>query len=237
MKKSRQSQIVLLSVLGLAKISIATIGFASWVISGTTGATVENITAVAGEVVDNTLVAAITKTDGIGVRFDNVSTGATNFANGDSQVEDLNVDFTATVTGNLDKLSSVNFVFAPKEGFLALTGSGTNNTTADDYIVFPFSNSETKTITLTKTGSNYALSNHANGSSVGTSTSGSVLTLTCSFKFAWGAAFGNKNPGVSDTVGKADLVTRLNAFKAAFNTLKTNSNNIMTITVTPVATA
>ncbi|MDY4822255.1 MAG: hypothetical protein SO148_00405, partial [Candidatus Onthovivens sp.] len=107
----------------------------------------------------------------------------------------------------------------------------------DDYIVFPFSNSETKTITLTKGTPNYSLSNFNNASTVDTSISGNVLTLTCSFKFAWGAAFGNKNPGVSDTVGKADLVTRLNAFKAAFNTLTTNSNNIMTITVTPVATA
>lgn len=236
MKKSRKSKIVLLSVLGLATVSLATVGFASWVISGVTSDTVENITAVAGDVVDNTLVAAITNTDGIGVRFDNVSSGATNFTNGDNEAEDLDVNFTATVTGNLDKLSSVNFVFAPTEGFLALTGSGTTDTTADDYIVFPFLDAVSKTITLTKSESNYVLSNHANESSVGTLASGSVLTLTCNFKFAWGDAFGKKNPGVS-TIEKAELVTRLNAFKAAFNTLTTNSNNIMTITVTPVATA
>ena len=38
-------------------------------------------------------------------------------------------------------------------------------------------------------------------------------------------------------VTKAELITRLNAFKAAFKTLTDNSKNIMTITVTPVATA
>lgn len=236
MKKSRKSKIVLLSVLGLATVSLATVGFASWVISGTTDATIQNISAVAGEVVDNTLVAAITNTDGIGVRFDNVSSGATNFTNGDSNAEDLDVNFTATVTGNLEKLASVNFVFAPTEGFLALTGSTTTETTADDYIVFPFSDAGSKTITLTKSGSNYILSNHANGSSVGTSTSGSVLTLTCNFKFVWGVAFGNTNPGNS-TIAKAELVTRLKAFKTAFDKLTTAGSNLMTITVTPVATA
>ena len=237
MKKSRKTKIVLFSVLGLATVSLATVGFASWVISGTTGATVENITAVAGEVVDNTLVAAIGDTKGIGVRFDNVSSGATNFSNGDNQVEDLNVDFTATITGNLEKLSRVDFVFDPAAEFLALTGSTTTETNADDYIVFPFSDSLSKTITLTKTVSDYNLSNYNNKSSVITSINNNVLTLTCSFKFDWGDAFGNKNPGISTGITKAELITRLNAFKAAFKTLTDNSKNIMTITVTPVATA
>ena len=53
MKKSRKSKIVLLSVLGLATVSLATVGFASWVISGETPATSDNITAEVGAVVDN----------------------------------------------------------------------------------------------------------------------------------------------------------------------------------------
>ncbi|MCI5543049.1 MAG: hypothetical protein MR405_03975, partial [Mollicutes bacterium] len=182
----------------------------------------------------NTLVAAITNTDGIGVRFDNVKNGGTNFTNGDSNAEDLDVNFTATVTGNLDKLSSVNFVFAPTEGFLALTGSGTTDTTADDYIVFPFSDSTNKKITLTK-GDSYTLAGHANESSVTTSVEGNVLTLTCNFKFAWGAAFDNKNPGDSNNkIAKTDLVTRLRNFKSALSTASQTSP-LMTITVTPVA--
>lgn len=230
MKKSRKSKIVLLSVLGLATVSLATVGFASWVISDITPVTNENITAEVGAVVDNTLTAAITKKDKIGVSFDNVAGGGDNFSNGDSKTEDLDVEFTATITGNLDKLSSVDFVFNPKPAFSALTGSETSN----KYIVFPFTNNVTKTITLTKSGSNYTLSNYTNESSVDTLTSGNVLTLTCHFKFAWGAAFGNKNPGDStNTIAKADLVTRLNAFKAAFP----DTTNLMTITVTPVATA
>ena len=138
MKKSRKSKIVLLSVLGLATVSLATVGFASWVISGETSVTSNNITAEVGSIVDNTLTAAITETTKIGVNFDNVPNGGNGFANGDKKEEDLNVEFKATITGdNLDVLSSVKFVFAPSEKFLALTGSGTSNTTADDYIVFP----------------------------------------------------------------------------------------------------
>ena len=233
MKKSRKSKIVLLSVLGLATVSLATVGFASWVISGETPVTSENISATVGEVVDNTLTAAITDTTNISVNFDNVSGGGKNFANGDSKVEDLNVDFTATVTGNLEKLSKVEFTFSPSKEFLALNGSSTDSNTTDDYIVFPFSDSSTKKITLTK-GGTYTLTGVANGSTVETSPTDSVLTLTCSFKFAWGAAFGGKNPGDStNTVDKADLVTRLKAFKQVFPTIGT----LMTITVTPVAVA
>ena len=235
MKKSRKSKIVLLSVLGLATVSLATVGFASWVISGETSVTSNNITAVVGSIVDNTLTAAITETAKIGVNFDNVPNGGNGFANADKKEEDLNVEFKATITGdNLDVLSSVKFVFAPSEKFLALTGSGTSNTTADDYIVFPFPDASTKTITLTKGSSGYELSGHTNESSVTTSISGNVLTLTCNFKFAWGAAFGGKNPGDSqNNTPKADLVTRLKAFNKVFPTTGT----LMTVTVTPVATA
>lgn len=234
MKKSRKSKIVLLSVLGLATVSLATVGFASWVISGVTEVKDQNITATVGAVVDNTLTAAITETTNIGVNFDNVSGGGNGFTNGDTKAEDLNVEFKATITGNnLDVLSSVKFVFAPSENFLALTGSGTSDT-ADDYIVFPFTDASNKTITLTKGSSGYELSGHTNQSSVTTSISDKVLTLTCNFKFAWGAAFGNKNPGDStNNTPKADLVTRLKAFKQVFPTTGT----LMTITVTPVAVA
>lgn len=233
MKKSRKSKIVLLSVLGLATVSLATVGFASWVISGETPVTSDNISATVGDVVDNTLTAAITDTTNISVNFDNVQNGGNGFTNGDSKVEDLNVDFTATVTGNLEKLSKVEFTFSPSKEFLALNGSSTDSNTTDDYIVFPFSDSSTKKITLTK-GGTYTLTGHANDSLVTTSVNGdgNVLTLTCSFKFAWGAAFGGKNPGDStNTVDKADLVTRLKAFKQVFPTTGT----LMTVTVTPVA--
>ena len=231
MKKSRKSKIVLLSVLGLATVSLATVGFASWVINYVTPATSNNITAEVGTIEENTLTAAIANTDGIGVRFDNVSGGGNGFTTGDKKVEDLNVDFTATVTGNLEKLSKVEFSFAPNDKFLLLNGSSTTNDNTDDYIVFPFSDSSSKKITLTKGGS-YVLTGHANNSSVTTSVEGNVLTLTCNFKFAWGAAFGGKNPGDSqNTTPKADLVTRLKAFNGVFPTTGT----LMTVTVTPVA--
>ena len=230
MKKSRKSKIVLFSVLGLATVSLATVGFASWVISGVTPVTNENITAEVGAVVDNTLTAAITVKDKIGVSFDNLKNGGTKFSNGDSKTEDLHVEFTATITGNLSLLKTVTFVFDPSDDFLKLNGSTTGSDTTDNYIVFPFSDTLTKTITLTKSESTYNLSGHANDSTVDTSVSGNVLTLTCDFKFNWGAAFDNKNPGDSaNSLDKSVLITRLNSFKNAFP----KTGTLMTVTVTP----
>ena len=90
MKKSRKSKIVLFSVLGLATVSLATVGFASWVISGVTPATSDNITAEVGKIEDKTLSATITSTtEDLSVRFDNVKKGTTNakFDNGDGKVD------------------------------------------------------------------------------------------------------------------------------------------------------
>ena len=75
MKKSRKSKIVLLSVLGLATVSLATVGFASWVINEITPATSNNITAEVGSIVDNTLKATIDGSSDLKVRFDNLANG------------------------------------------------------------------------------------------------------------------------------------------------------------------
>ena len=222
MKKSRKSKIVLLSVLGLATVSLATVGFASWVISGVTAASDQNIAATVGEITDNTLTAEITNAE-LAVRFDNVSDGST-FTNGDSYVEDLEFGFTVSVTGSDDVLNGLSIKFAPTTNFAALIGTKD----ANRYITMPYSGSETVTVSKdAKT-----VTTLANGGSISyTKTPDKVHTYTCKFKFGWGAAFGGVNPGKS-TILKSTLIERLNNFKDAFKNVE---STCMTVTVTPVA--
>ena len=224
MKKSRKSKIVLLSVLGLATVSLATVGFASWVISDITPASDQNITATVGGITDNTLTAKITNAE-LAVKFDNTLDGST-FTNGDKSEEDLEFGFTVTVTGSEDVLNGLSIEFAPATNFASLVGTEE----ANKYITMPYSGSNT--VTVSKDAKTVATL--ANGGSISyTRTSDTVHTYTCKFKFGWGAAFGNVNPGKS-TIGTSILVERLNAFKAAFNNVE---STCMTVTVTPVAVA
>ncbi|MCI7224761.1 MAG: hypothetical protein MR491_01225, partial [Mollicutes bacterium] len=69
---------------------------------------------------------------------------------------------------------------------------------------------------------------------INVSNSENTTTIATKFRFAWGDAFGGVNPGVS-TLESSILVTRLNAFKAAFNGI--SETPLMRITVTPTITA
>mgnify|MGYP000589162238 CR=1 FL=1 len=130
MKKSRKSKIVLFSVLGLATVSLATVGFASWVISGITPSTSEKIIVSAGEVVDKALSATISNTE-LNVAFDNLaSPGEGELANNDSRKEDLVFNFKATVNATDESyFSGLKFTFTLNETFEGLfdKGESSNN--------------------------------------------------------------------------------------------------------------
>ena len=192
MKKSRKSKIVLLSVLGLATVSLATVGFASWVISDITPAKEQNIAVSAGTVTDNSLTAEILSGADLTVAFENTSSG-TNFTNGEEgKVEDLDFGFSVKVkTGSSSTLGGIKIEFKPSSTFEALTGTTTNDTTADDYIVMPYGNNN-KVVTVNKDAT--SIQTLANGGKVDVSSSTNETTYTCSFKFAWGDAFLKKNP-------------------------------------------
>ena len=72
MKKSRKSKIVLLSVLGLATVSLATVGFASWVLNTVNGDDDATFKAEVGDVLTNEVSASITAKE-LAVSFDNVA--------------------------------------------------------------------------------------------------------------------------------------------------------------------
>ena len=239
MKKSRKSKIVLLSVLGLATVSLATVGFASWVISGVTPATEQNITVSAGTVTDTSLTAEILSSPDLTVAFENKSSGG-NFTNGDSdKEEDLGFGFSVKVTkGESSTLGGIKIEFKPSSAFEGLTGSTTDGDTSDDYIVMPYSSGKVVTVNIKEASTNQGLAN--GGNVTVTSSTTTETTYECSFKFAWGNAFLNVNPTntpIGDTEGtltKSTLITRLKAFKDKFPTASKDTP-LMSVVVTPFA--
>ena len=230
MKKSRKSKIVLFSVLGLATVSLATVGFASWVISGVTPATSDNITAEVGKIEDKTLSATITSTtEDLSVRFDNVKKGTTNakFDNGDGKVEKLDFTIKTKITTTGTKLegllASIKYEFAPTE-FLT-TAIGNN------YITFD-SSEKNCTITISDSSSSVNVTDPSGITSTGTYTSAKEITISSKFSFGWGTAFNSTNPGYLEaTSANAEKIkTFVNTFGSP-----AVSKALLTVTVTPVA--
>ena len=239
MKKSRKSKIVLLSVLGLATVSLATVGFASWVISDITPATEQNIAVSAGTVTDSSLTAEILSGADLTVAFENKNKGV-NFVNGETdKAEDLEFGFRVKVTGKKAALGGIKIQFTPSADFEKLTGSTTTETTADDYIIMPYSE-KVVTVNIKEAAANQVLANE--GAVTVSSSADTETTYTCLFKFAWGKAFLNVNPtntpiGDSDTttaLTKSTLIDRLKDFKKNFPTA-TEDTPLMSVLVTPVA--
>lgn len=233
MKKSRKSKIVLLSVLGLATVSLATVGFASWVISDVTSATNNNITAEVGSIEDNTLKATIDGNSDLSVRFDNLKqgTGGLKIANGSpTEEEDLEFSVTATIsttgTSLAGLLTSVKYEFAP-DTFLSTAIS-------KNYITFD-SNAKVASIT----GEESHLTTNKEGFTI-TNTSATVIKITGTFSFKWGTAFNKGNPGLLDPSGKIDVnsgKTNLEVLKEFVDSFNSAPQNLLTVKVTPNGTA
>lgn len=229
MKKSRKSKIVLFSVLGLATISLATVGFASWVISGITATDSQNINVSAGDVVDNTLAATITASD-LGVKFDNkVVEGGLD----GNKEEDLIFTFTVKVTGQTTKIGGLEFKFTLGNGFKGLiTGKYIQfitNSTIGDTISFTYTNG-----TGLPSGTSFTdtTSSKIEYTADGTGTFG---TFACTFAFKWGDKFGGENPSsaYAKAVNKQTVIENLKAFDAAVKAISA-SETWLSVVVTPV---
>lgn len=242
MKKNKKSKIIIGGCLALASISIATIGFSSWVIIGAEPTTSTDFTASIGTVSNNALTLEIQNTSDLSVRFDNVAsnTQGQTINNGDNQVEKLSFNLDLKISGEniASTLHGLTYTFAPSSAFEALATNG--------YIVFPYGTSANKEIATTVTfGSSITCSTQA-GANVTFITdnvhindaSSKYITINATFSFAWGTQFLNHNPGMvplgssdnSSTLTKNTLISRLTAFSEAFDAAKTNP---MSITVTP----
>lgn len=236
MKKSRKSKIVLLSVLGLATVSLATVGFASWVISGVTPASDQNITAIAGEVVDKTLSASIVSGEcDLSVRFDNLAKDSEGLkiANGSAtDKEDLDFEIVTTITAG-DKLNGnlagVKYEFK----YESVLTDAINK----QYVAFAKGTTYTPTINFTEDQVATITDSTTNTLSF---TDAKTLKITSIFSFTWGQAFGGNNPGLLDPNATNTVV---NPQKKNIEVLKdfvkligtSTAKNLLTVTVTPVA--
>ena len=235
MKKSRKSKIVLLSVLGLATVSLATVGFASWVISGETPADDQNITAIAGEVVDKTLSASIVSKDcDLSIRFDNLKQGSEglNIPNG-SATDEQDLDFTivTTITAG-DKLNG-NLAGVKYEFTYA---SVLEQAITKQYVAFAKGKTYTPTITFTADKEATITDNTTNALLF---TDEKTLKITSNFSFTWGQAFGGYNPGKLDPNATNTVETskkNIDVLKDFVTLIGTSTaQKLITVKVTPVA--
>ncbi len=230
MKKSRKSKIVLFSVLGLASISLATVGFATWVISGITPTGTQNINVSAGDVVDNTLSAAISDPE-LKVRFDNVASPSDGeLANGESEFEDLIFGFKVTITGEEEKIGGIKFTFKLDSNFETLFTSNYLKFVANSPTSLSKEFSVNKTCVITTADVTFADTNETTGSKI----TYSSKVFTCRFAFKWGSVFGGVNPSTAykNASDKAAVISNLKAFDTAVGNIK--ATTWMSVVVTPL---
>lgn len=244
-KRSKMNNIIMWGLIATASVSLASVGFASWVINTIVPATSGNVDINVGAVETKSIKTTLELTDGK-VSFDHDGTGK-NYTNTDNKTQDLEFKIKSTFTclDNTQQIGSilkgVKFDFAFSDDLSALFGTEE----ANKYIEAPFvtgdtSNPKSSTLGLTfnATNLNYESVSGTNdylttGLATGSNGSSNTFAFTATFKFKWGAAFKSTNPAstpLDDTLTIEELTTRLNAFKTA----TTNKTLNLNVTVTPL---
>ena len=253
-KRSKMNKIIMWGLIATASVSLASVGFASWVINTIVPSESKNINVSVGEVGTKNLTAAVNSTaEDLKVSFDN--NGGPNYTSDDSGTEKLsftiNATYTTTNTHIADVLGGVEFQFTVGKALTDLIGTGDD---ATNYIATPnFYDDANKKSTIALTWNTSNALDTKSYTPVGTFTTtldslGSVsgadqtLTFSTTFTFKWGKAFLGANPSStkisttgSDTttaLTKATLDARLQAFKAKYETIKTET--FLSVVVTPV---
>lgn len=229
-KRSKMNNIIMWGLIATASVSLASVGFASWVINTMTSTKGDNVNVEIGKV-ENLAVTAELKAVGAGsatdlkVRFDNDNKNE-QVGNGDSQIEDLEFAFEYTLTNS----GNLSVGHAVKEVDITFTNISNqiNEMVTGNYITSPLSDTkiaiedkETGTTAATTTENpNHAITYTKN-----------KITIISKFKFGWGSAFNNKNPSSKEVPSGANWQTTLENFVAILGT----GAATFTATITPVA--
>ena len=158
MKNFKTKKIVLGTVVALSAVSLASVGFANWIIKGVTGEDSGNITAGVGDIQYKSVSAKIAASE-LELRFDYAKTlPADNktytkiYENGNGDIEDLEVSVTYTISlssntteselknictsVNLKFEMSADFITAITDGYIAVDfGTPENNTYSFDVTI------------------------------------------------------------------------------------------------------
>lgn len=254
-KRSKMNNIIMWGLIATASVSLASVGFASWVINTITPAQSDNVNVSVGDVVNRSLTASINKEGtNLNVSFDHNGNNK-NFTNGDGTGNNEKLSFTIsntftapTGTYIASLLGGVEYEFTIGTDLEKLINNGaTDNSTK--YIKSPsfIGTNNKSTITFNWSDANSLSGKTLNpttdtfkddipASAVGTT---NTFTFTTTFTFEWGEAFLRVNPCVTPT-GTTDssealtmktLTDRLNAFKTAYKA----DGTFLSIKVTPIA--
>lgn len=225
-------------LLGVSFISLASIGFASWVINNPTN-TGDNatISAQIGEIVDASLTAEIIDDSDLAnpIRFDSLKADSCSgefITNGEETTENLNVEFTYTITGktalNTGKYK-VSYDFSGDAADLKTAIGGTTqyiDTTCLTDCEF----------TLPVAAGSMSATNNSNITNVVSyNQEFTVATIKSTIAFKWGSAFKNNNPCLitsADGFNAQSIKETLEAFETAYKTVNSGNPEI-TLTITP----
>lgn len=226
-------------LLGVSFISLASIGFSSWVIKNPTNTGDEaTISAQIGEIVDASLTAEIIDGSDLAnpIRFDSLSaeycTGEF-ITNGEETTENLDVKFTYTVTGKTALNTGeykVSYAFSGDADALKTAIGGTTQ-----YIdTTCLTNCE---FTLPEDDGSMSATNNSNITNKVTYNKPefTVATIESTIAFKWGSAFANKNPCTivsGDGFTAETIKSTLEAFETAYKTVNSGKPEI-TLTITP----
>lgn len=246
-KKSKMNKIIMWGLIATASVSLASVGFASWVINTVVPAKSNDMNITVGAVSDKSITATAVEVDidgKTGLSFDNLpnSTDGIKIQNGDTGVEKLAFKIKTTLRikdGNFqDLLTSLSFTFND-----ALDAAVTAN-----YITMPFATKNKQVITLTKQPSGnqfnvaYSPANNVAIDGVASNTyaytaDAKTIEITTKFTCGWGSEFNGKNPGlltISDTDNLPNNEITMATFKSKIEGLKTAiGTKKLNVTVTP----
>lgn len=212
MKKRQKSKMTMLIVGGLTAVSLVSVGFASWVASGSTPATTNDVSVSVGAVTNNSISVTIKDTSDLALAFENVASPSGDvFTNGGDGTEDLRFRIDFEVNGKTSLYDKINFVFS---------GALTENKYST-YIQVPYGSTPSKTIsysiiwaTPSINISNQIVDNEVENTI--TKNSDTKATISANFNFKWGTAFKGVNPGNLDTnehsMKKEDIISATQAF-------------------------
>ena len=238
--KIKSNKKVISILLGVSFISLASIGFASWVINNptNTGANA-TINVQIGEIDDASLTAAITDNGNLAnpIRFDSLDAESCAddgfITNGEKTTENLEVTFTYTITGKTALNTGdckVSYDFSGDAGALKTAIGGTTqyiDTTCLTNCVF----------TLPKVAGPMSADNSNITNNVTYNPEFTVATIETTIAFEWGSAFAEKNPCLitsadGDEFTAKSVKDRLVAFYNAYQTVN-GGNPVIKLTITP----
>lgn len=234
-------KILMYSLFGLVAVSLTSVAFANWIISGTEAATSSNnVTVQVGEVVDQRLTATANVTEGK-VCFDAIKTDTTGpiTYGGTTSGEDLSFAISVTVTNAVTSTNTVQSYFTGIKLNWTLANDVPSNALKDaietNYIISPLSTTE---VTLSPAVSG---TNTIDGKEISAdwSTLGTSLKADITFKFKWNTT--TKDHGVTTAGDNPCLVsstatsTQVSNCVTMLNALYSANGAKFTVTATPVS--